>query len=269
MAGPWVLKLGGDVVRDAEGLEGLAAEIRDCHISGQPLVIVHGGGPQGTAIMNRLGLEPRFAGGRRITDESTLEAMVMALPGQTSTALTAILTKEGVPALGVSGVSSFLVEAEKRPPREIVGHEELVDFGLVGDIRQVNTKAIMALIEAGFVPVIACLGMDRQGQVLNINADVVAVDLAARLKAELLVAVAGVPGVLADPSDMDSRFSQIDETLFAQQIEAGTIQGGMIAKLEEAFRAREAGIEQVLIAGPPHNGLLQACLAGEAGTRVL
>ena len=270
---PWVVKLGGDVVRDPEALAGLCEDLAEAHREGRFIVLVHGGGPQATALMRRLGLEPSFASGRRITDGPTLEAVRMAVAGMVSTELAAALSAAGVDAVATTGVSANLVRATKRPPRVIPGAgPDPIDFGLVGDVTEVRHERLRALYEAGFLPVLGCLAFEPEtSRMLNVNADVVAADVARTLGAEALVGVSGVPGVLRDPEDLGSRIPRLNRAEAMAAIDDGTVKGGMIAKLDEALRALSIGVPRVVITGPPRRNLLSESLdgSGRAGTEVV
>ncbi len=270
---PWVVKLGGDVARDPEGLAGLCEDLAEAHREGRFIVLVHGGGPQATELMRRLGLEPKFASGRRITDGPTLEAVRMAVAGLVSTELAAALSAAGVDALATTGVSSILVRGTKRPPRVIPGAgPDPIDFGLVGDIAGVRHDRLSALSEAGFLPVIGCLAFEPEtSRILNVNADVVAADVARNIGAGALVGVSGVPGVMRDPEDKESRIPRMNRAEAMAAIEDGTVKGGMIAKLDEALRALSIGVPRVVITGPPRRNLLSESLdgSGRAGTEVV
>jgi len=265
----WLVKLGGDVVADDDALAGLTADLALALDEGKEIVVVHGGGPQATRLMQALSMEPQFVGGRRVTDEATLEAVIKAVAGEVSTRLAAACTAASIPALAVTGVSAGLVQATKRPPRKVLGSDEAVDFGLVGDVSSIRRDRIRALIDAGFMPVIGCMASDGAGQVLNINGDVVAVDMAIALGAEKLFAVSGVPGVLRDPTDVQSRIETLNAPAVQAAVDDGTITGGMVAKVDEALRAVQQGVEEVFIVGPARRGLMADAIAGRAGTRVV
>jgi acetylglutamate kinase len=243
-----VVKLGGDVLT-GPALAIVAAEIAKTRAMGARIVIVHGGGPQATELSRRLGIEPRVVGGRRVTDEATLDVMKMVVAGKLNVDLCAALRAAGVAAVGVSGTSG-VIRAKKRPPRVVSGGgAEPVDFGFVGDVVGFDVDLIEALELAGRVPVIACLGADEAGRALNINADVVASQLAAALKADALVACTAVGGVRKDKDDASSRLARLTVAEARAAIADGTVQGGMIPKLEEAFAALEAGVAAVHIVG--------------------
>jgi acetylglutamate kinase len=259
-----VVKLGGDVL-GGPALALVAGEIAKARAAGARVVVVHGGGPQATELSRRLGLEPRIVGGRRVTDEATLDVMKMVVAGKLNVDLCAALRAAGVDAVGVSGTSG-VIRARKRPPRVVSGGgAEPVDFGFVGDVEGFDLALLEALEAAGRVPVLACLGADEAGGALNINADVVASQLAAALRADALVACTAVGGVRRDKDDPASRLARLTVAEARAAIADGTVQGGMIPKLEEAFAPLEAGVAAVHIVGA---GELARSLAapGSVGT---
>jgi acetylglutamate kinase len=261
-----VVKLGGDVLAGAS-LALVARELAKARAAdaARRLVIVHGGGPQATELSTRLGLEPKIVGGRRVTDEATLDVMKMVVAGKLNVDLCTALRAAGVPAVGVSGTSG-VVRAKKRPPRVVSGGgPEAVDFGFVGDVVGFDLDLLAALESAGYVCVLACLGADEEGGALNINADVVASQLAASLNADALIACTAVGGVRRNKDDPASRIARLTVAEARAAIADGTVQGGMIPKLEEAFGPLEAGVAAVHIVGVAE--IARALeLPGSAGT---
>jgi acetylglutamate kinase len=236
------------------------------------VVLVHGGGPQATALQKQLGQTPRMVAGRRVTDRDTLEVMKMAIAGKVNVDLCAALVAAGAKPVGLHGASSLTVEAVRRPPRVVSGGgPEPVDFGLVGDVTALNRGLLSLLLDAGFVPVLACLGADRAGNVFNINADSVANRVAAGLDAQALVLVTDVPGVLRDVADPSSRLTQLTVAAGRAAIAGGLVTGGMIPKLEESFAALDEGVRAVHIVGKVRRGQLAAEVAspGSVGTVLL
>jgi acetylglutamate kinase len=243
-----VVKLGGDVLAGA-ALTTVAADLARARADGHRLVIVHGGGPQATELSRRLGIEPRLVGGRRVTDEPTLDVMKMVVAGKLNADLVGALRAAGAPAVGLSGTSG-VIRAHRRPPKVVSGGgAEPVDFGFVGDVDGFDLALLDALEAAGRLVVLACLGADAGGGALNINADVVASQLAAALKADVLVACTAVGGVRRDKEDPSTRIARLTVTEARAAIASGVVQGGMIPKLEEAFAPLEAGVGAVHIVG--------------------
>lgn len=250
LEGRWfVVKIGGELVAPGK-LRGVAAGIRAFVDAGVKVAIVHGGGPQATALTKRLGLQTRQVAGRRITDEAVLQVMKQALAGEVSVDLAALLRVEGLQVLSMNGVSGALVDAEKRPPRAFQGGPpEPVDLGFVGDVVSVNVALLEAIFATGQVPAIASLAGDTAGGVWNINADTFATEVAAALGAAKLLLVSGVPGVLGDPADPSTRIPTITPADADRLVREGVVTGGMIAKVQEALRGVEAGIEAVHVCG--------------------
>jgi len=257
-----VIKLGGDVL-EGEALADAAAEIARAR-AGRRLLIVHGGGPQATALARRLGIESTIVGGRRVTDDPMLDVVKMVVAGL-NVDLVAALRADGVPAFGVSGASG-VIRAHRRPPRIVSGAGPTpIDFGLVGDVDGFDLEVLDILDARDVLPVIACLGADTAGVVLNINADVVASQLAAAVRAGALVACTAVGGVRRDKDDPATRLPRLTVAEARAAIAAGTVQGGMIPKLEEAFAPLAAGVGAVHIVAPSE--IATALLApGSVGT---
>ncbi|HLK89411.1 MAG TPA: acetylglutamate kinase [Polyangia bacterium] len=259
-----VIKLGGDVLA-APALGVAAVEIARARGEGRRLVVVHGGGPQTTELSKRLGIEPQIVGGRRITDAAALDVVKMVVAGRLNVDLVAALRAAGVPAVGLSG-SSGVVRAHRRPPRVVSGSDgAAVDFGLVGDVDGFDRALLDGLDAAGYLPVVACLGAGPAGETLNINADVVASQLAAALGSPALVACTAVGGVRRDKDDPTTRLPRLTVAEARAAIAGGVVQGGMIPKLEEAFAPLAAGVGAVHVVAPAE---IAASLAapGSVGT---
>jgi len=250
-----VIKLGGDVLQ-GESLAAVASDVAAVAAAtagNRRVVLVHGGGPQATALSERLGLAPRIVGGRRVTDAATLDVMKMVVAGQLDVDLVVALRAAGARAVGLSGTSG-VVRARRRPPRVVAGGgPDPVDFGLVGDVVGFDLALLGMLAGAGYLPVVACLGLEEDGpppgQALNINADVVASQLAAVVRARALVAVTRVGGVRRDKDDPSTRIPRLTVAEARAAIADGTVKGGMIPKLEEAFAPLAAGVGAVHIVG--------------------
>ncbi len=197
-----VVKLGGEIAANREALRSLAEDVSLLTHVGIRIVLVHGGGPQATEMQKRLGLEPIMVGGRRVTDEATLDVAKMIFAGKINTDILSALRGQGVSAVGLSGVDGDILHATKRPPTEVTdpatGEKRIVDYGLVGDIRAVDTSLLLAsLLENKYVPVLASLASDGDGEILNVNADTVASVIAKDLQASKLGDPDGRPGPAA------------------------------------------------------------------------
>jgi acetylglutamate kinase len=236
-----VVKIGGEIVHGS-GVRAVAADVTALAGRGDRVFLVHGGGPQATALQRALGQEPKVVAGRRITDQATLDVMKMIVAGQVNVDLCAALVAAGARPVGLHGASSLAIEAVRRPPRVVSGGgPEPIDFGLVGDVVGFRRELLDLLAGAGYVPVLACLGADAGGQVLNINADIIANQLAQGLGADHLVLVTGTPGVLRDVNDPASRLPRLTASQARAAIADGTVRGGMIPKLEESLAVLDTG----------------------------
>ena len=263
-----VVKLGGEVVA-GEFLAPLAADLAELARSGVPIIVVHGGGPQATALQKKLGQVPNIVGGRRITDQATLDVMKMTVAGAVNVDLCAALVKAGAKPVGLNGASSLTISAEKRPPRVVSGGgAEPIDFGFVGDVTGVNDHLLALLMGQNYIPVLACLGADTNGNVFNINADIVANQTAIALNARALVLVSDVRGVLENVTDPSSRIARLSAAEGRKAIADGIVRKGMIPKLEESFAAIAAGVRAVHIVGSLARGELAREIAspGSIGT---
>lgn len=269
--GRWyVVKIGGELAADRPALaRSVGAAVRAWLDAGIKVAVLHGAGPQANELSDRLGLQPKKVGGRRITDEATLEVMKMTLAGQVSVDVAAAFRIANVPALCTTGVSAGLIGAKKRPPKVITGAgPEPIDMGLVGDVTDVNVELFEKLAGIGVVPVLGSLSGDTQGGVFNINADTVATRVAAKLSAARLFLVSNVPGVLANKDDPSTRIPRLTPAGAREKIQSGVIQGGMIPKVEESLEMLEQGIGAIHIVGTrPDSALLDEARApGSSGT---
>ena len=263
-----VIKLGGEVVQGPY-MPAMAADIAEIAKGGTPVVVVHGGGPQATELQKKLGQTPNIIGGRRVTDEDTLDVMKMIVAGKVNVDACAALVAAGAKPVGLHGASANTVLATRRPPKVITGGgPDPVDFGFVGDVVGVNSDLIALLTKNGYVPVLACLGADDKGGVYNINADAVANQVAIRLDAQGLVLVTDVPGVLRDVSDPSSRIGRLTVAEGKKAIEDGIITKGMIPKVEESFAAIAQGVKAVHVVGKLSRGDLARAVRepGSVGT---
>ena len=243
-----VIKVGGDILLDEIQLSGLAKNIIGLLNENWRVVVLHGGGPQLSAMQSRCGIEPRKVAGRRITSQEDLVLVKQVLCGEVNVDLVSLMHAHGVNAFGCHGASGKLIQANKRPPIKVSGGgAETIDFGEVGDVTLINTELLSSLLSADLVPVIASLGINANGDVFNINADTTVVQIARQMSAELLVFVTGIGGIFYDIKDPASRFAELDETTARQHIDNGIIVEGMIPKVEEALSLITSGVGTVAI----------------------
>ena len=236
-----VIKVGGAVVEDEAQLTLLLKDFSA--IKGRK-VLVHGGGRRATKVAAQLGIETQMVNGRRITDASMLEVVTMVYGGLVNKNVVARLQAHGVDALGLTGADIDVIRSHKRPLKNGV------DYGFVGDVDRADGDKLFTLIEAGIVPVMAPLAHDGNGNILNTNADTIAGETAKALAKHYdvtLVFCFEKKGVLANPDDDDSVIPTITRADFQRYVADGTISGGMIPKIENAFNAIDAGVGKVVI----------------------
>ncbi len=264
-----VIKVGGELLRSPE-LAAITADATALARRGDRVLVVHGGGPQATELQRALGQEPVVVAGRRITDEAALDVMKMAVAGKVNVDLCAALLAAGARPVGLHGASSRAIAATHRPPRVVSGGgPDPIDFGRVGDVTGFNEELLRTLLDAGYTPVLACLGADERGEVLNINADIVANYAAEALGADHLVIVTGAPGVMGDLDDPSSRIATMTAAEARAAVADGTVAGGMIPKIDESLRLLETGrVDRVHIVGDLSPGDLVRALdePGAVGT---
>jgi acetylglutamate kinase len=270
----FVVKLGGDVLADTEALDRVAQQLGLLSSLSIRIVVVHGGGPQATALSRRLGQEPTIVAGRRVTDDSALEVAKMVYAGSLNVNLLASLRAHEVQAVGLSGVDADLISARRRPPVKVVddaGVSREVDYGHVGDVDRVDPRVLETLLSARFMPVVASLAGDSDGNVFNVNADTVAESLATALKAQKLIFLTGAPGVLRDRNDPSSLVTFADPDDLANLVQSGSIAGGMRPKVEACIRAATGGVERThIIDGRlPDSILLEVFTGAGCGTMIV
>lgn len=271
-----VVKLGGAAAEDPQATRALLCEVAACRARGVDVVLVHGGGKQVTELATRLGIETRFVGGRRVTDAGALACAKAALAGSVATDLAALGRATGVPLVAVSGVSGGLLVARRRGTAASSGDDAAatpvgaallpmvppaVDYGFVGDLLRVEPALLLALLGAGFVPLVASLAADSAGQVLNINADTVAAAIAAALPGAKLLMLTDVDGVLKDVDDPATRIPR----LTLAELQNLAVTGGMLPKLQSIAACLAGGVPAVSVASWRRPGTLAACLAGDEG----
>jgi acetylglutamate kinase len=266
----FVLKISGKVTEHPGSMTSLAEEIALLQQVGIRITVVHGGGAQATELSQRLGLETKLVNGRRVTDDATLEVVKMVFAGKISVEILSALRVHGVHAVGVSGIDGNVVLARRREKKRLMnpetGKRELVDFGNVGDVVDVDPRLLTTLLDAGYLPVVSPLAADEEGKVYNVNADTIAGALAVELKAEKLILLSDVPGVLARPGDPESLISRLTATEARKLAKSPAVSGGMVAKLEEISQVAEAGVSAVhVVNGNQRNALLSE-IFGDRGS---
>lgn len=270
----FVVKLGGDVLSDPAILDGVSAQLGLLSSLGIRLVVVHGGGPQATALSRRLGVEPTIVAGRRVTDDTALDVAKMVYGGMLNTDLVAALREHRLQAVGLSGVDADLILAKRRPPVSVVddaGKTRTVDYGHVGDIERVDPRVLHTLVEARFIPVVASLAGDDEGNVYNVNADTVAESIAVATQAMKLIFMTGAPGVLRDRNDPSSLVTFADPDDLTSLMASGALVGGMRPKVEACIRAATSGVERThIIDGRAPDALLLEVFTGAGcGTMIV
>jgi len=236
-----VIKIGGSLIQQANMLESLIMALKQLIDQGMKFIVVHGGGPQADALSKKLGISINKISGKRITNKETLLIVKMVYKGLLNTNLVALCEKFGLLAIGVSGVDGKIAEVTKRPL--ING----VDFGFVGDIKKINSDLISILLKKNYLPVIACLGIDANGQVFNINADTLATEIALKLKIDKLIFITDVEGISENKNNKYIKELSINDA--EEMIKKGIINNGMIPKMENIKKAIVGDISKILIVG--------------------
>jgi acetylglutamate kinase len=261
-----VIKYGGAAMEQADLKESFALDVILLRFVGIRPVIVHGGGPQIGALMKRLGKESHFVGGMRVTDEETVSIVEMVLVGKINKEIVALINLHGGKAVGLSGKDGNLLRARRRSHRLPNGDE--IDIGLVGEVEAVNVECIRLLEEHGFIPVIAPVGVGSGGETYNVNADLVAGEIAAALGAEKLIHLTDVKGINGADGQLVSTLARKDAEGLVQR---GVIDGGMLPKVESALRALEGGTGKahIIDGRVPHAILLELFTREGIGTEIV
>ncbi|HEY9206746.1 MAG TPA: acetylglutamate kinase [Candidatus Methanoperedens sp.] len=267
-----VIKLGGHAIVDPVVMDRIVQDVVLLKFVGIRPVIVHGGGPEITEKMERMGKKPEFVAGLRVTDDETLEIARMVLVGNVNSKIVSLISRHGGKGVGLSGSDGRLIVAKKLAPQRVTigGVEKEIDLGWVGETEVINPDIVKILADRGYIPVISPIATDEKGNDLNVNADTVAGDIAAALKARKLISLTDVPGILRDPKDRDTRISKIAfgeiDTLIADNI----ITGGMIPKVRSSEAAVRGGVGEVHIidGSMPHSLLLELFTHEGIGTMV-
>ncbi len=265
----FVIKIGGEILLSPEQLLSLGRQLHVLWQIGIHPIVVHGAGPQLDRALEEAGHASKKVDGRRITDAVTLEHAKRTFRGTANLNLVTALRSQGLPAVGISGADAGLLLLQKRPPVEIAG--TTVDFGFVGDPVKVSPDLLRTLIGDRFVPVVCSLGADASFQVLNVNADTMACELAVATDAKKLMFVTSRNGILHDPEDPSSIYGVLDLTQLDALIKDGTIVGGMIPKATAAADALKRGVNRVHIIGADEpNSLLEEVFTNQGcGTMIV
>ncbi len=255
-----VVKYGGNAMISEELKLQVMEDIVLLWLIGVKPVLVHGGGPEISEMLKKVGKESVFVDGLRVTDKETAEIVQMVLAGKINKQLVNLLGEFGGNAVGISGIDGHLIEAKVKDER----------LGFVGEITNVNVQPILDLIEKQYIPVVSTVGCDSQGNVYNINADTAASYIAGAMKAERLITMTDIPGILRDVNDPDSIIKRVNIDEARQLFADGVITGGMIPKVECCIEAIEKGVRRVTILDGrvPHAVLLELLTDEGAGTMV-
>jgi acetylglutamate kinase len=255
-----VVKYGGSAMEDTAFQKAVMGDVVLLTLVGVKIVLVHGGGPELSAMLKRLGKESSFVDGLRVTDQETVDVAQMVLAGKVNKGLVNLIQNVGGTAVGLSGMDGHLIEARQLDEK----------LGFVGEIIAIHPAPIVDLLEKGYIPVVSTLGCDKEGNVYNINADTAAAHIAAALKAESLINLTDTKGVLADAKDPASLITRIRLDEIAKLKSSGVITGGMIPKLECCAHAVEQGAKRAFIIDGrvPHSILIEMLTDEGIGTMV-
>ncbi len=256
-----VVKYGGNAMINDELKEQVMEDIVLLSLIGVKVVLVHGGGPEISDMLNKIGKESVFLEGLRVTDKETVDVVQMVLAGKINKTLVSLIEQKGGKAMGISGIDGHMIEAEMKDEK----------YGYVGRITKVNTEPIADLLEKGYIPIVSTVGCDLSGNTYNINADTAAAFIAGALSAERLISMTDITGVLRDKNDPDSVIHLMDIAEANELFSDGTICGGMIPKVECCIDAINMGVKRVTILDGrvPHALLIETLTNEGAGTMVI
>ena len=249
-----VVKYGGNAMINEDLKDSVMRDIVLMSLVGIRVVLVHGGGPEITALLNKIGKQTEFVDGLRVTDEETAQVVQMVLAGKINKTLVNLLQMRGGKAMGLSGVDGHMIEAHQKDER----------LGFVGEISRVDVQPILDVLEKGYIPVVSTVGCDKSGNVYNINADTAAARIAGELRAESLISMTDISGILKDPNDPSTLISEITAAQAEQLIAGGTVSGGMIPKVQCCVNALNWGVQKVfIIDGTVSHAILMETLTDE------
>ncbi len=255
-----VVKYGGNAMVSEELKQQVMEDIVLLHLIGVKVVLVHGGGPEITETLNKIGKESQFVDGLRVTDKETADVVQMVLAGKINKSLVNLIQIKGGKAIGISGLDGHMIEAEVKDER----------LGFVGRITKVDVTPVLDVLEKGYIPVVSTVGCDNEGNVYNINADTAAAYIAGAMKAKRLISMTDIAGVLKDKDDPNSIIKCINTEDAQELFRTGVISGGMIPKVECCIEAIQKGVEKVIIMDGriPHSILIELLTDEGAGTMV-
>ena len=256
-----VVKYGGNAMISEDLKMQVMEDIVLLWLIGVKPVLVHGGGPEISDMLKRVGKKSEFVEGLRVTDKETAEIVQMVLAGKINKQLVNLLGEHGGNAIGISGIDGHLIEAEVKDER----------LGYVGEITNVNVQPILDLIEKGYIPVVSTVGCDNEGNVYNINADTAAAYIAGALEAECLISMTDIVGICEDPKDPDTLIKIINVSEAPQLIKRGIISGGMIPKIDCCVEAIRRGVKRVFIIDGriPHSIIVEMLTNEGIGTMIV
>ncbi len=268
-----VIKYGGNAMINEELKQKVMEDVSLLKYVGMRPVIVHGGGPDITQFLKKVGKQSAFVSGLRVTDEETVEIAEMVLDGKVNSDIVNMLNCRGVKAVGLSGKDAGLIKASKKLATvyDEAGKQADVDIGYVGQVAAIDTSILDTLLDNGYIPVIAPIGVGDDGESYNINADYVAAEIAGALKAEKLLLLTDTEGVYKDFEDKDTFISTLTVAEAKEYIKTGIISGGMIPKIEACLKSIESGTNKVhIIDGrQPHSIILELLTSSGIGTQVI
>ena len=267
-----VIKYGGNAMINSELKNSVIQDITLLKYVGMKPIVVHGGGPEITSVLNKLGKKTEFVSGLRVTDEETVSIAEMVLVGKINTEIVNLLNRHGSKAVGLSGKDADLIRAKKHFAEvHENGKVNMVDIGFVGEVEHINTDILNTLIDSGYIPVIAPIGVGKNGESYNINADYVAGEVAGALGAEKLIMLTDVEGIYRDYQDKGSFLSSLSLGEAQKMIEEGRIGGGMIPKVETCIKALQGGTGKthIIDGRQPHSILLEIFTSQGIGTQVV
>ena len=256
-----VIKYGGNAMINEELKEQVMQDIVLLHLVGVKVVLVHGGGPEISEMLSKIGKESLFVDGLRVTDKETAEVVQMVLAGKINKSLVNLLNVRGGNAMGISGIDGRLITAETKDER----------LGFVGKITDVNVTPILNLLKHDYIPVVSTVGCDSEGNVYNINADTAAAYIAGAMEAECLISMTDIAGLLEDKDNPETLIPKITVSEAKELFKKGIISGGMIPKIECCLEAIEKGVKKVFIMDGrvPHSLLIETLTNEGAGTMVV